>query len=456
MDQSLFSDEPAPKSDDPLFSSEPAPQQIGGLESFGRGAANNFPLAPQAIAGGEALVGDKGYSENLSDWNAKAQAAKAANPKTYGAGAVTGAVAPLLIPGVGEALEASPIAGNALYGAANAISNTDLSKNPKEALKQAAIGGGLGAVSSKLAGALTPEASTLENAANKAALKSINLPSGELVDMTPVERGSLAQFLRENGMVGMDKEKALNNARDLLDDYGTKIGDLGDRSQELGLSMNPAEHYQAVQGLIEKSQQYSQLANREAKSLARNYKSGAQDILSLPENPKWSDIQRLKDQYGGLAFKSTGEVKDEAAKDTYFTLKDMLSGIAQKAHENENMPAEYKTALAGYSKMHPVVSGLEKAVDAELRGGGHGSGHGIIGLIKKMPGPLRTAIGAAGLATGHPHYAMAAALPEMMNPALHSQAFGAMARNAPALRQGLTQELSDFLSSKYNKSEGIK
>lgn len=455
MDDSLFSNDPAPKSDD-LFSNEPAPQQIGGLESFGRGAANNFPLAPQAIAGGEALVGDKGYSDNLSDWNAKAAAAKAANPKTYGAGAVAGAVAPLLIPGVGEALEASPIAGNALYGAANAISNTDLSKNPKEALKQATIGAGIGAGTAGLVKGLTPEASTLENVANKTALKSLDMPSGQLVDMTPQERTALAQFSREKGLVGADKGKVLDNARNLLDEYGDKIGELGEKSQELGLHVNPDEHYQAVQGLLGKSQEYGGLMNREAKSLARNYKAGANDILNLPDNPSWTDIQKLKDQYGGLAFKSTGEVKDEAAKDTYFALKDMLKGIADKAHGNVNMPEEYKQALAGYSQMHPIVSGMEKAVDAELRGGGGHGGHGLIGLIKKMPGPLRAGIGAAGALTGHPHYALAAALPEITNPALQSQAAGAMARNLPTARQGLTQELSNFLSSKYaNKTKGV-
>lgn len=127
-------------------------QPIGKIQSFVRGAANNFPLAPQAIAGGEALTGlgdEGGYSKNLADWNAKAATAKAANPKTYGVGAFTGALAPLAIPGVGEGLEAAPILGNAAFGAAGAISNQDLTKNPKEIIKNlgegAAIGGTLGA-----------------------------------------------------------------------------------------------------------------------------------------------------------------------------------------------------------------------------------------------------------------------------------------------------------------------
>src|SRR5579863_8620638 len=74
------------------------------LESGLRGAANNFPMAPQAISAVE--PGD--YSKNLTDWNAKAAEAKAANPVSYGIGATAGTLAPLAIPGVGEAMEAAP------------------------------------------------------------------------------------------------------------------------------------------------------------------------------------------------------------------------------------------------------------------------------------------------------------------------------------------------------------
>jgi len=146
MNSDLFTDAPAPKADASLFSDEPAPQ-IGQLESFGRGAANNFPLAPQAIA----AVSPGSYSQNLEEWNQKAAQAKAANPITYGAGAVTGAMAPLAIPGVGEAMMASPVLANAGLGAASAISNIDLLKNPEEAAKAGLIGGGIGGTVGKVA-----------------------------------------------------------------------------------------------------------------------------------------------------------------------------------------------------------------------------------------------------------------------------------------------------------------
>src|SRR5271165_6428510 len=67
---------------------------MGEAESFGRGAANNVPLVPQAIAGLE-----KGpYSQNLQDWNAKAGAAHKDNPWSYDTGAVTAGALPSFIP----------------------------------------------------------------------------------------------------------------------------------------------------------------------------------------------------------------------------------------------------------------------------------------------------------------------------------------------------------------------
>lgn len=144
---------------------EQAPSE---LESFARGAGNNVPLLPQGIA----ALSPGGYSQNLADWNAKAAEAKAANPISYGAGAVTGTVAPFLIPGVGPAasaaMKSSPILVNAGLGAASAISNTDLLKNPGEALKQGAIGGTIGAGIGKLSSLLPDAENVAAGIASKA------------------------------------------------------------------------------------------------------------------------------------------------------------------------------------------------------------------------------------------------------------------------------------------------
>lgn len=447
----LFTDEPAPEQSGSLFTNDPAPESIGKGESFLRGAGNNFPLAPQAIAAGEAATGlsDKGgYSKDLSDWKLKASEAKAANPISYGAGAVSGAVAPAFIPGVGEALEASPIAGNAILGAANAVSDTDLTKNPEDTLKQAAIGAGTGAATAGLVGALAPKAESLENLASKKAVQSVEMPSGIVGAMEPEERQELGQFLQENNLVGKDKSAVLEQARKLSDQFGDKIGEIGEEAGALGV--DPEDHYKAVNDLLEKGGQYQGLANKEAKALARDYKAGANDILNLPDNPTWPDIQKLKEQYGKIAFDSKGEIKSEGAKDTYFALKDMLKSIADKAQDNPKLGDEYKAALAGYSRMQPIESGLEKSVDADLRGAGQGMGvRGMVGLLRKVPGPIRAVVGPMALATGHPYIAGAAALPELMNPAVQSKAASMAAKALPTAKQAATQELMDYLQSKY-------
>lgn len=184
MDPSLFSDVPIDKVDPSLFSEEPAPK-YSELESFGRGTANNIPLVPQAIA----AVAPGGYSQNLSDWNRKAAEAKTANPISYGAGAVTGTVAPMLIPGVGAAMEAAPVLSNAALGAASAISNTDLLKNPDEAIHNAAVGGTIGGVIGKLGSMIpSPEGLAAKATSNEAVAARLANPAMEAGDVEAMSR----------------------------------------------------------------------------------------------------------------------------------------------------------------------------------------------------------------------------------------------------------------------------
>src|ERR1700676_3698028 len=177
MDQSLFVDTPHPDANPDLFVDAPPPpsNNLGGMaESFGRGALNNFPLAQQAAA----ALTPGSYSQNLASLNQKASASKAANPISYGTGAVPGSVAPLAIPVVGEALEASPVLGNAALGAANAVNNTDILRNPGEAARQAIQGGVVGGTIGGVANKLLPGAGTaekLEDYANRKGVQALNL-----------------------------------------------------------------------------------------------------------------------------------------------------------------------------------------------------------------------------------------------------------------------------------------
>jgi hypothetical protein len=196
------------------------------LESFGRGVENNLPLANQAIAAGSAALGDQSYSQNLEQQNADIAKAKQANPISYDAGAVTGAVAPAFIPGVGEAMAAAPVASGAALGAASSIGNTDLVQQPQEALKEAAIGAGTGAA----LGAILPTgkgaASTVENYANSKAVQGLGLKPGSLGIPTE-ELEDLGRFAHETGLTTGPLEQRVNQVNDLIGQVGSNIGETG-------------------------------------------------------------------------------------------------------------------------------------------------------------------------------------------------------------------------------------
>lgn len=406
----------------------------GSVMSFIRAAGNQMPLGAQFAA----LVSPGKYSENMAAQNAAIAQDKTTHPIAYGAGAVSGAVAPTLIPGVGPLMAANPMTAGAMIGGTNAIANTDITKNPVEAAAQFGNGASMGALTSGTIAKYMPMAKVpLEEKANKLANKSINMPTGVLGEMTPEEQQAQGMFLRDTGLVGADKEKVLSKARNLLNDYGQSIGSIGQGMIKKGLTVEDSG--MLTQPLVDKAEKFALLEDPEANLLYKTYMAGAKAIASKGENPSWSDLQSLKETYGPLAFKSTGEIKNQAAADIYHTLSGALKDIADKASTNLEIASEYRQALSGYSRMSPIVSGMEKSVDSELRGsGGHG-GHGIIGLIKSMPGPLRAVIGAASTAAGHPHYALAAALPELVNPAIQSNVVSGISKALPEIQNLATQ-----------------
>lgn len=422
------------------WENDPVVEPPSTLESAGHAAVNNFPFGGQMAAKVKSFGNDKGYSGNLEDWNKQTEIDKSAHPVVYGAGAVGGAIAPLFFPGVGEALEAAPIAGNAVLGGVSAAGNTDLVKHPGEALQQGIEGMGIGGLTAGILGHVLPTGVGLANIAEKKGLQSLEMPG--IGGMAPEERQGLYNFVKEKGLIGRDKTEVLEHARDLSKQFGSKIGEIGDEASNLGLDQESQLGH--IDNLLKKSEQFKGSSNREAKALARDYTAGASDILNLSDNPSWNSIQKLKEQYGKLAFKSNGEIKSEGAKDTYFALKDMLKDIADKA-QNSNLATEYKQALAGYSQMQPIESALEKSVNSEFQGGAGMGVRGMVGLIKKMPAPARAIAGPAAVAMGHPLLGLAAALPELTNPALQSKAASGMANLAGKLPELTPQAINQML-----------
>lgn len=426
------------------------PQGEGSVMSFIRAAGNQMPLGPQFSA----LVSPGSYSDNMAAQNKAIEQDKQNHPIAYGAGAVSGAVAPALVPGVGEMMAANPMTSGAALAGSGSIANTDLKKNP--ILDTAATVGtnaAGGALLSGLLGKILPSTQqALEQKANTLANKSVL--SDDLIDMTPAQRQAQGKSLRDAGIIVKDKEEAFNKAKDLLNSYGEKIGSIAKTTEGQGLVADADEHYATITDLLNQAEKYSGSANSSLKAIGRDYKAGATDIANLGDNPSWEAIQNLKEAYGKSAFK---ENSTQGAKDTYFSLSNMLKGIADKAQADPSLGPQYKEALAGYSQMTPIVDNLKTAANAELSGKGAGMGvRGMIGLIRQMPASARAAIGATALATGHPYIAGMAAIPELTNKAIQSNAAGALANTIPAIQQGAPiaaadiANLIDQLRKKYD------
>ncbi len=160
----------------------PAPDE-GAPMAFGRGLLRNVPLAQQAAAAAAPLLNKVGladkpdYSGELQHMTEAAEASKAAHRGAYGAGAVTGTLAPLLIPGAGEvaaAARGAGAAGGALNAAAQSVSDVNLTKPTGRDVANTAIAAGLGGVLGKMFGPkAAPVAEEAENAVAAPAAEAV-------------------------------------------------------------------------------------------------------------------------------------------------------------------------------------------------------------------------------------------------------------------------------------------
>jgi hypothetical protein len=149
------------------LSTAPIPQATpGALESLARGAEQGATLdfAPRLNAAIQSTFGSTDYDTALKNEQAAMEKAQAAHPYLYGAGNIAGTVAPLAIPGVGEAIAGEGILGAAKTGAAlGGISGigksqdlTDLGGTAQSALTGAVQGGLTGGAVGAASDVLSP------------------------------------------------------------------------------------------------------------------------------------------------------------------------------------------------------------------------------------------------------------------------------------------------------------
>jgi hypothetical protein len=432
-------DGPAGASDDEVIQQAQKLFSPSAVESFGRAAVNNLPAGGQLGALGTAALKGEDYSQGMQDFNEKASEAKAEHPVAYGAGAVTGSVAPLAIPGVGEAMAAAPALTGAGLGAANAIGNTDLVKNPDEALKQAALGAGTGAIIGKALPNGEGLASDLEKSGQRQAFQAMGMNPEYAGHLDPDEIQDIGKFAQDYDLVKGTPFERLEKAQNLQTAFGQKIGELGDQAIP-GEAIDTSDLQSQVQ-------KWGGLAGTQPRALTRDYAAGIKNIQSLGEHPTFDQIQRLKQMYGQMAFDGAHQVKNQAAADIYSKLKDAATDLVGQQTD------DVQDLFNGYKNSGDMVRGLQKMAGKEAATGqGASQGIGFAGrILGKLPGqsnPVVNTATAAGVGMmGHPLMGLMAATPTVMNPAILSQASQMGAEALPKAAQGIKLGTNNAVTS---------
>jgi hypothetical protein len=459
MNNDLFTDAPLPKED--LFTDEPAPKPVSYTESLLRGAANNFPLAPQAIS---ALEPGK-YSENLEDWNAKAKTAKEANPKTYGVGAVGGALAPLAIPGVGEVLEAAPIAGNAALGVANALSNEDLTKDVTGNLKKAAIGGGIG-------GAIGGAGKILGNLVSSGGKAAERMEANATAGMFDLNSRGINRLTK-----GLENpEKVMNHINDKMNELFPEFGDwkhlesytdtAGSKYQKLLQAHDQASGVigQVIDATTAKAGKLpevdSAIADLSKAAVKFNGKTSARNLEAFNElNDARQTLSDLQES-GKMSFKDLYEVKkgigesfnnpryDNPGVDkAYGIVSDTIDKILDRVHVSDpELKESFNHQKEIFKFTSDLLPAMKKGVSKEVAGVGGGLLSAGLGTAAVMGHPAAV-----------PAYAAKTAGKWLMPDLGQNIAYKGInaLKNAPKIPlpsgQDINQLLNDYLVNHFKK-----
>jgi hypothetical protein len=421
-----------------------------------------IPMGTQAYAGIAGATEHKPYLQERQELEKEIMADKENHPIARVAGQAAGVVAPALLTGgssVPESLAGAAGQGAAVgagFGAGNAIDTLASGGSGAKAAGDVALGAGMGAaggaIGQKLAGMANSAVPGIETYAAKKAAQGVGMGSDELGNMSQQEVIDTGKMLMNKGIVkqGASTQEMFDQAKNLQEQYGEQIGQIGNQAHDLGLSTDTKP---LLDSLGEKYKAADMLANPDERKAAIFYKRGMADILTMAsQNPAaegevptqitFDQLQRLKKSYGNSAFEN-GAVKNPAAADVYSQLSAGQKAIVGAAKDNPNLPVQLKDAMTGYSKLHPVVDGLQKVLGGERSGNVPSKGFGMIGkLVGQMPGqdkPAINALTALGLmGAGHPLWGIGAATATLQNP----KAMATMAQGVANSVPGLAEKLS--------------
>ena len=432
------------------------------LETGARAALRNVPLGQQAAAMAAPVLNPLGladkpdYSGELAHLTEAAEAGKAQNPKSYLAGAAAGTLAPMAIPGAGEALEAAPILGNAALGATQGLSDTNLTQNPGEIAKQAAIGGVGGAVAGGIGKALTSVAPTAEQMAATSTGKGL---------------GATGRRLVASGLLSKNPDATMAALGNWIAKTATPEGE-----PLVSMATRPGQFFDNVQALHDQAGKViGGVIDEMGEKLPVSVSRLEQDLLPVAKGMRISDPQarsqvleainvlKEEDEAGTLNFKVLNDVKGnigEAVKNNpsmgqaYGKIADYIDKMLDAYTgliKNPEMKENFSKAMLDYKNSSRILPILKYAEGRELAQGPMGNS-GLLGLFGL----------ASGVASGHPIGGAAAALGSAVgrpianlvgrNAALKAvPMMPAIAAGGKKLNQAAMLELANALQNKFKK-----
>jgi hypothetical protein len=362
---------------EPVKPSEPAAPEITKTQSAARGAAQgvSFGFADEITGGVEALWnkanGDptefgKLYAKARDESRANFDAAQKANPKSYLAGEVGGAVATAFVPGLNLAKGASlaKVAGQAalMGGAAGAGYSTaeDAAGVVKDTVKGAALGAGVGAgahIAAPYVGKLATKAGNkLKGFAEKAAVNATGATGKQAANFSDDAGRQLLD--RKIVRFGDSQEKIAARAADAVEEANKQIDGALTALEEKGVAVDANEIYKVGRETINK------MKSDPSKADIAKMLEGELDNLFNATEARGStrfpvkEAEAIKRGYSRKAGNWADPEKGMVGKEMYQTWRHGVEDAAKQA--DPGIAATFEKGKKTYGLMAPIEEAAQR------------------------------------------------------------------------------------------------
>lgn len=412
-----------PTSDFSDVQETPEPE-VSKLESFGRGGAQglSFGFADELTGALESMIGDKSYEQARDESRANYTKAEEANPKTFVAGQIAGAVAPAIV--APEAMAVNSLKGMAALGAVDALgrSEADLTKGDisgaaKDTARGAATGLVAGAVGKGISAAgehLLPALKKLATEGGESALglntQAIKRMPGAMGGVEKAEEVADFAMSGNKALAGKSIIDPMSNTKSMWekatkvrDAAGSDIGDVLTQMDQSGTVPQPIleEIYQAIS---KEKTRLSEMAGDLGDTAVSQYRKAEDAFLKHATNPNGMTFEKLgefKKVIGDIAYKHGSPLESKAAlQDVYTAVNSGLEKAVDVVSEtagNTELPVAYKAAKKAYDMSLRAIDALEGKAAKEAGGKWVGFGDVMVGgigsAIGGVPGMIAAVAG---------------------------------------------------------------